>query len=85
MRCEPERISRARKRSGAAAERSSPRGMEGGVIVDQVYIILVPNGSDKAKRAFIVTSFQDVFDVLLVLGKENAKNAEVYRASRLQN
>lgn len=29
MRREPERISRARKRSGAAAERSSPRGYEG--------------------------------------------------------
>lgn len=53
--------------------------------MDQVYIILVPNGKEKAKRAYTVTSFQDVFDVLLALGKENAKNAEVYRASRLQN
>jgi hypothetical protein len=53
--------------------------------MDQVYIILAPNGSEKAKRAFVVETFQDVFDFLLALGKENAKNAEVYRASRLKN
>lgn len=53
--------------------------------MDQVYIILVTIGKEKAKRAYIVTSFQDVFDVLLVLGKEDTKSAEVYRASRLQN
>lgn len=52
--------------------------------MDQVYIILVPSGSSKEKRAFVVTNFQDVFDALLALGKENAKNAEVYRASRLK-
>ncbi len=53
--------------------------------MDQVYIILVPNGKEKAKRAYVVTSFQDLFDVLLALGAEKARSAEVYRASRLQN
>lgn len=52
--------------------------------MEQVYIILVRDGNDKAQRAFVVTNFQDVFDALLALGKENAKNAEVYRASRLK-
>ncbi len=76
-----ERASEAeRLRSGAVREAA-----EGGVIMDQVYIILAPNGSEKAKRAFVVETFQDVFDFLLALGKENAKNAEVYRASRLKN
>ncbi len=85
MRCEPERTAERaseaeRLRSGAVRE-----AMKGGVTMDQVYIILVPNGKEKAKRAYVVTSFQDLFDVLLALGAEKARSAEVYRASRLQN